>query len=235
LSTAVIVTRDLTRVYQAGDVAVHALRGIDLRIEPGEYVAVMGPSGCGKSTLMNTLGCLDSPSGGVYELLGQDVSRLSRDQLATVRNRTLGFVFQDFNLLARTTAIENVELPLLYGTVPPAEQRGRARAALTRVGLAGREASTPTQLSGGQQQRVAIARALVTEPAVLLADEPTGNLDSQTSIDILALLREQHARGLTIVMVTHDNEVGAEAERLILMRDGQVVEDRRQPARAPAT
>jgi putative ABC transport system ATP-binding protein len=231
----VILTRGLTRVYQAGDVAVHALRGVDLRIEPGEYVAVMGPSGCGKSTLMNTLGCLDSPSGGVYELLGRDVSRLSRDELATVRNHTLGFVFQDFNLLPRTTAIENVELPLLYSAVPPAEQRERARGALARVGLAGREASTPTQLSGGQQQRVAIARALVTEPALLLADEPTGNLDSQTSIDILALLREQHAHGLTIVMVTHDNEVGAEAERLILMRDGSVVEDRRQPARAVAT
>ncbi len=228
MSVAVIRTRELTRVYQAGDVAVHALRGVDLTIEPGEYVAVMGPSGCGKSTLMNTLGCLDSPSGGVYELLGRDVSRLSPDELATVRNQTLGFVFQDFNLLARTTAIENVELPLLYGTVPPSEQRERARDALARVGLAGREASTPTQLSGGQQQRVAIARALVTAPALLLADEPTGNLDSQTSIDILALLREQHAHGLTIVMVTHDNDVGAQAERLIVMRDGRVVEDRRQ-------
>jgi putative ABC transport system ATP-binding protein len=233
LSAAVIRTRELTRVYQAGDVAVHALRGVDLTIEPGEYVAVMGPSGCGKSTLMNTLGCLDSPSGGVYELLGRDVSRLTRDELATVRNRTLGFVFQDFNLLARTTAIENVELPLLYGTVPPSAQRELARAALARVGLAGREASTPTQLSGGQQQRVAIARALVTEPAVLLADEPTGNLDSQTSLDILALLADQHARGLTIVMVTHDTEVGAQAERLIVMRDGRVVEDRRQ--RAPGS
>jgi len=231
LKTAVILTRELTRVYQAGDVAVHALRGVDLRIDAGEYVAVMGPSGCGKSTLMNTLGCLDSPSGGTYELLGQDVSRLSGDELATVRNRTLGFVFQDFNLLPRTTAVENVELPLLYGTTPPAEQHARARAALARVGLGGREASTPTQLSGGQQQRVAIARALVTEPALLLADEPTGNLDSQTSIDILALLREQHARGLTIVMVTHDNEVGAQAERILLMRDGQVVEDRRQTPR----
>ena len=231
MKTAVIVTRGLTRIYQAGDVAVHALRGVDLRIAAGEYVAVMGPSGCGKSTLMNTLGCLDSPSGGVYELLGRDVSRLSRDELAAVRNRTLGFVFQDFNLLARTTAIENVEMPLLYGATPPAQQRARARAALAQVGLAGREASTPTQLSGGQQQRVAIARALVTEPAVLLADEPTGNLDSQTSIDILKLLRELHARGLTIVMVTHDNEVGAQAERVLVMRDGQVVEDRRQGAR----
>jgi putative ABC transport system ATP-binding protein len=224
----VILTRDLTRVYQAGDVAVHALRGVDLRIDPGEYVAIMGPSGCGKSTLMNTLGCLDSPTSGVYELLGRDVSRLSSDELATVRNQTLGFVFQDFNLLPRTTAIENVELPLLYGTLSPAEQTARARAALERVGLAGREGSTPAQLSGGQQQRVAIARALVTEPALLLADEPTGNLDSRTSVEILALLREQHSRGLTIVMVTHDNEVGAQAERLLLMRDGQVVEDRRQ-------
>ena len=231
MSTAVILTRGLTRVYQAGDVAVHALRGVDLRIDRGEYVAVMGPSGCGKSTLMNTLGCLDSPTGGVYELLGRDVSGLTRDELATVRNETLGFVFQDFNLLPRTSAIENVELPLLYGAVPPAEQRERARTALARVGLAGREASTPTQLSGGQQQRVAIARALVTEPALLLADEPTGNLDSQTSVEILELLRDQHARGLTIVMVTHDDEVGAQAERLLLMRDGRVVEDRQQRAR----
>ncbi|MBM4242466.1 MAG: ABC transporter ATP-binding protein [Deltaproteobacteria bacterium] len=191
----------------------------------------MGPSGCGKSTLMNTLGCLDRPTEGVYELLGRDVSRLTRDELATVRNETLGFVFQDFNLLPRTSAIENVELPLLYSAVPPAEQRSRARTALARVGLAGREASTPTQLSGGQQQRVAIARALVTAPALLLADEPTGNLDSQTSVEILALLREQHAHGLTIVIVTHDDEVGAEAERLLLMRDGRVVEDRRQRAR----
>ena len=225
----------MTRVYQAGDVAVHALRGVDLRIDRGEYVAVMGPSGCGKSTLMNTLGCLDSPTGGVYELLGRDVSGLTRDELATVRNETLGFVFQDFNLLPRTSAIENVELPLLYGAVPPAEQRERARTALARVGLAGREASTPTQLSGGQQQRVAIARALVTEPALLLADEPTGNLDSQTSVEILELLRDQHARGLTIVMVTHDDEVGAQAERLLLMRDGRVVEDRQQRPRRSAT
>jgi putative ABC transport system ATP-binding protein len=231
VSTAVILTRGLTRVYQAGDVAVHALRGVDLRIDAGEYVAVMGPSGCGKSTLMNTLGCLDSPTGGVYELLGRDVSGLTRDELATVRNETLGFVFQDFNLLPRTSAIENVELPLLYSTVAPAEQRERARTALARVGLAGREASTPTQLSGGQQQRVAIARALVTEPALLLADEPTGNLDSQTSIEILELLREQHAHGLTIVMVTHDDEVGAQAGRLLLMRDGRVVEDRQQRPR----
>ncbi len=235
MSTAVILTRGLTRVYQAGDVAVHALLGVDLRIDRGEYVAVMGPSGCGKSTLMNTLGCLDSPTGGVYELLGRDVSGLTRDELATVRNETLGFVFQDFNLLPRTSAIENVELPLLYGAVPPAEQRERARTALARVGLAGREASTPTQLSGGQQQRVAIARALVTEPALLLADEPTGNLDSQTSVEILELLRDQHARGLTIVMVTHDDEVGAQAERLLLMRDGRVVEDRQQRPRRSAT
>ncbi|MEW6270979.1 MAG: ABC transporter ATP-binding protein [Thermodesulfobacteriota bacterium] len=234
MSTAVIRTRALTRVYQAGDVAVHALRGIDLAIDAGEYVAIMGPSGCGKSTLMNLLGCLDSPTSGSYELLGRDVSRLSPDELATVRNRTLGFVFQDFNLLPRTTALENVELPLLYSDVPPREQHVRARAALARVGLAGREASTPNQLSGGQQQRVAIARALVTEPAVLLADEPTGNLDSQTSVEILALLRELHARGLTIVTVTHDNEVGAQAERLLLMRDGQVVEDRRKRAQTGA-
>jgi len=231
LNVPVVRTRELTRVYQAGDVAVHALRGVDVTIERGEYVAIMGPSGCGKSTLMNTLGCLDSPTGGSYELLGRDVSRLTSDELATVRNRTLGFVFQDFNLLPRTTAIENVELPLLYGAVPPDEQRGRARAALAQVGLAGREASTPAQLSGGQQQRVAIARALVTEPVLLLADEPTGNLDSQTSLEILELLGGLHRRGLTIVMVTHDDEVGAQAERVLMMRDGRVVEDRRQRTR----
>ncbi len=231
MSEPVIRARGLTRVYQAGDVAVHALRGVDLDIERGEYVAVMGPSGCGKSTLMNILGCLDSPTSGTYELLGRDVSRLSRDELATIRNETIGFVFQDFNLLPRTTALENVELPLLYSKVPSREQHARARAALARVGLAGRENSTPAQLSGGQQQRVAIARALVTDPVLLLADEPTGNLDSQTSLDILALLAEQHRRGLTIVMVTHDEEVGAQAERVLYMRDGRVVEDRRQRAR----
>ena len=227
--------RGVTRVYGEGQAMVRALDGVDLDIEAGEFVAIMGPSGSGKSTAMNILGCLDTPSAGAYLFRGVHVERLSRDERARLRRRHLGFVFQGFNLLARTSAIENVELPLLYGAVPPAEQRERARTALARVGLAGREASTPTQLSGGQQQRVAIARALVTEPALLLADEPTGNLDSQTSIEILELLRDQHARGLTIVMVTHDDEVGAQAERLLLMRDGRVVEDRQQRPRRSAT
>jgi putative ABC transport system ATP-binding protein len=225
---SLIATRDLVRTYAAGDVAVQALRGVSLAIESGEYVAIMGPSGCGKSTLMNVLGCLDRPTEGTYELLGQDVAQLSGDDLATIRNSTLGVIFQDFNLLPRTTALENVELPLLYGAVPAAELDRRARRALARVGLEGREASTPTQLSGGQQQRVAIARALVTEPVLLLADEPTGNLDSQTSLEILSLLEDCHAQGSTIVLVTHDQEIGLRADRLLLMRDGQVVEDRPQ-------
>jgi putative ABC transport system ATP-binding protein len=230
--TAVIRTVALERVYSAGDVAVHALRGVDLSVEPGEYVAIMGASGCGKSTLMNILGCLDQPTCGRYELLGRDVSHLPDDELAEVRNRTLGFVFQSFNLLPRTTALENVELPLLYGDTPTSEQRSRALAALRAVGLEGREASTPAQLSGGQQQRVAIARALVNRPQLVLADEPTGNLDSRTSEEILALFADLHRRGMTIVMVTHENDVAAHAERIVVMRDGLVVEDRRTRHRA---
>ncbi len=224
-SPHVVRAANLERVYGQGDVAVHALQGVDLLVESGEYIAIMGPSGCGKSTLLNVLGCLDRPTCGTYELDGRDVSRLDPDERATVRNETLGFVFQDFHLLARTTAVENVELPLIYGPVAPDQQRRRALAALARVGLAGREAHTPRELSGGQQQRVAIARALVTEPALLLADEPTGNLDSETSSEILALLDELHQKGLTILLVTHDAEVGARAQRLIRMRDGRVVED----------
>jgi putative ABC transport system ATP-binding protein len=223
----VIRTVDLERVYSAGDVAVRALRGVSLRIERGEFVAIMGASGCGKSTLMNVLGCLDQPTRGRYELLGRDVSRLADDELADVRNRTIGFVFQSFNLLPRTSAVENVELPLLYGELSASEQRARALAALRRVGLEGRETSTPAQLSGGQQQRVAIARALVNEPELVLADEPTGNLDSRTSEEILALFAGLHERGMTIVLVTHENDVAAHAARVVVMRDGQVVEDRR--------
>lgn len=221
----VVEVAGLTRVYGLGDVAVHALRGIDLSVAAGEYLAIMGPSGCGKSTLLNVLGCLDRPTRGVYRLDGRDVSRLSPDERATVRNERLGFVFQDFHLLSRTTALENVELPLLYGQASPDEQRRRARLALERVGLSGREAHTPRELSGGQQQRVAVARALVTEPALLLADEPTGNLDSETSREILELLDALHARGLTLVLVTHDSDVAARAQRLIRMRDGRIVED----------
>ncbi len=223
---------DLVRTYQAGDVAVQALRGVSLTIERGEHVAIMGASGCGKSTLMNVLGCLDRPTSGRYELLGRDVSRLLDDQLAEIRSRTIGFVFQSFNLLPRTSALENVELPLIYGAVPAAQQRERAHAALARVGLAGRESSTPAQLSGGQQQRVAIARALVNQPALVLADEPTGNLDSSTAGEILELFAELHASGMTVVLVTHEREVAARAERVLLMRDGLVVEDRRERASA---
>ncbi|HZR80153.1 MAG TPA: ABC transporter ATP-binding protein [Candidatus Binatia bacterium] len=221
----------LERTYSAGDVLVHALRGVSFTVERGEYVAIMGASGSGKSTLMNILGCLDQPTRGRYELLGRDVSRLPDDALAEVRNRTIGFVFQSFNLLPRTSAVENVELPLLYGDLPARAQRERALAALAQVGLAGREASTPAQLSGGQQQRVAIARALVNDPELILADEPTGNLDSRTSEDILALVGDFHRRGMTIVLVTHEADVARHAERIVVMRDGEIVEDRR--TRAP--
>ena len=231
MGDAVVVRAEgLERVYGEGEVAVRALRGVDFVVRQGEFIAIMGPSGCGKSTLLNILGCLDQPTRGTYELDGRDVSRLAPDARATVRNETLGFVFQDFHLLPRTTALENVELPLLYGATREEEHESRARKALSRVGLSGRETHTPRELSGGQQQRVAIARALVTEPALLLADEPTGNLDSETSAEILALLDELHERGLTIVLVTHDAEVGARAERLVRMHDGRIVEDTRARA-----
>ena len=219
-------TVDLVRTYGEGDFAVHALRGVDLSIDGGEYVAIMGSSGCGKSSLMNVLGCLDRPTGGRYEIDGRDVATLDDDALANLRNRTIGFVFQSFNLLPRTSAVENVELPLLYGETPRAEQRTRATEALARVGLAGREWSTPSQLSGGQQQRVAIARALVVRPSLVLADEPTGNLDSTTSEDILSLFDEMHRAGITIVMVTHEPDVAWRAERIVVMRDGRVSQDR---------
>lgn len=221
---AVVRVVGLERVYGDGDVAVRALRGVNLTVQAGEYVAIMGPSGCGKSTLLNVLGCLDRPTAGTYELDGLDASDLDPDARAAVRSERLGFVFQDFHLLPRTTALENVELPLLYGRTPPAEQRRLAIEALSRVGLGDRAAHTPRELSGGQQQRVAIARALVTEPALLLADEPTGNLDSETGAGVLALLDELHGKGLTIVLVTHDPDVGARADRIVRMRDGRVVE-----------
>ena len=226
-SEHVVRARGLERVYGSGPVAVHALRGVDLEVLAGEFLAIMGPSGCGKSTLLNLLGCLDRPTCGAYELAGRDVSRLDRDARAAVRNEMLGFVFQDFHLLPRTTAVENVELPLIYGPTGAGEQQRRAVAALARVGLRGREWSTPRELSGGQQQRVAIARALVAEPALLLADEPTGNLDSETSAGILALLDELHTKGMTIVLVTHDEEVAARAGRIVRMRDGRIVQDTR--------
>jgi len=228
-----IALTDVTKHYRMGDVTVHALAGVSLTIERGEFVAIMGASGSGKSTLMNVLGCLDRPSGGQYFLNGRDVSKLSREALAEIRNRTLGFVFQSFNLLARTSALENVELPLLYAGVSTRERKRRAQAALTRVGLGQRIDHHPNQMSGGQQQRVAIARAIVNEPVVILADEPTGNLDTRTSAEIMALFQELGQAGITIILVTHEDDIAAYASRRLNMRDGKLVEDRRQtPVRA---
>jgi putative ABC transport system ATP-binding protein len=228
-----IQLRGIEKTYRMGDVEVKALRGIDLDIDEGEFVAVMGPSGSGKSTLMNILGALDRPSAGHYRLAGEDVSRKDRDGLAEIRNRTLGFVFQSFNLLARTTALENVELPLIYAGVGARQRRERARAALERVGLGDRLDHHPSQLSGGQQQRVAIARALVGDPKLILADEPTGNLDSRTSVEVMALFQELSRAGITIALVTHEADIAAHAARVIVVRDGLIRSDRRQ-APAPA-
>jgi putative ABC transport system ATP-binding protein len=225
---ALIELKDLARIYQSGDSEFAALRDVNLSIERGEFVAVTGSSGSGKSTLMNILGCLDTPSRGSYLLGGRDVARLSRIELARVRNEFIGFVFQNFNLLARTSALENVELPLIYARVPVEERHRRAREALERVGLAHRAGHHPSQLSGGQQQRVAIARALVTQPPLILADEPTGNLDSATSIEIMKLLTELQHSGITIVFVTHEPDIAAYAARKLTLRDGGVVSDLRQ-------
>jgi putative ABC transport system ATP-binding protein len=223
----------VTKTYHLGDVPLRVLHGITLAIEPGESVAIMGSSGSGKSTLMNILGCLDKPSSGHYQLSGRDVSQLSRGDLAEVRNRTIGFVFQNFNLLSRTSAVENVELPLIYAGVGTRERTRRAKAALERVGLADRLDHHPSQLSGGQQQRVAIARALVSSPKLILADEPTGNLDSRTSVEIMALFQELGDSGITVVLVTHENDIAAYARRVIILKDGLVQDDHRQePQRA---
>ena len=222
----VIAMQGIEKVYKTGEVIFQALRGVDLTIHPGEFVAVGGPSGSGKSTLMNLIGCLDRPTRGRYVLAGHDVSGLDADARAFARNHLIGFVFQGFNLLARTSALENVELPLIYRGVAARERHARAVAALQRVGLGAKLHNTPAQLSGGQQQRVAIARALVTEPRVLLADEPTGNLDTRTTEEVLALLQALHReQGLTIVMVTHETDVAACAERLIVVRDGRIASD----------
>ena len=223
----VIQLRELAKTYRTGEVDVKAVRGITLNIHRGEFVAIMGASGSGKSTLMNILGCLDQPSGGTYLLDGVRIAGLNRKQLATLRNRKLGFVFQSFNLLARTSALENVELPMFYGMplVPLREQRERAVAALKKVGLGDRLGHHPSQLSGGQQQRIAIARALVNNPDVVLADEPTGNLDTRTSIEIMGFFQELNESGITIIMVTHELDIAAYCKRIIVMRDGQVISD----------
>ncbi len=225
----VIVVEDLWRTYDMGSEQVQALRGVSLRISHNEYVAIMGPSGSGKSTLMNLIGCLDTPTKGSYWLNGQLVSELDDDQLARIRNREIGFVFQTFNLLARATSLHNVELPLIYSGVPSHERLERARQALVDVGLADRILHNPNELSGGQRQRVAVARALVNHPSIILADEPTGNLDSKTGLEIMALFDQLHAEGNTIVLVTHEPDIAAFAHRVVHIRDGQIYSD--EPSR----
>ncbi len=231
MADAVIELNDIEKVYQTGDVALRALDGVSLRVDEGEFVAVMGSSGSGKSTLMNIVGCLDRPTAGSYMLAGKQVAGMSRSQLAKIRNHTLGFVFQQFNLLSRTTALENVELPLEYGGLGSRERHKRATEALARVGLAQRMHHHPNQLSGGQQQRVAIARAIVNTPKVILADEPTGALDSRTSVDVMAIFQGLWRAGITVVLVTHEPDVALFASRVVQMKDGRVLSDVRQEPR----
>lgn len=228
MATSLIEIEHIAKLYRMGDVEVHALRDVSLSVAEGDSVAIMGPSGSGKSTLMNILGCLDRPTSGTYRLVGEEVSRLDRNALARLRNRTLGFVFQSFNLLSRTSALENVELPLLYAGLSSRERHKRAREALERVGLGERVHHHPNQMSGGQQQRVAVARALVTRPRLMVADEPTGNLDSRTSVEIMALFQELGKSGITLLLVTHEPDIAAYASRVVVMRDGLVQSDRRQ-------
>jgi len=234
VTAPLIRTHDLRKDYVLGDNVVHALAGVSLTIAAGEFVAVMGPSGSGKSTFMNMIGCLDRPSSGDYWLAGEDVARMKSDALAAVRNRRIGFVFQQFNLLARTSALENVELPLMYANVPAQERHRRAVEKLKLVGLGERSDHQPSQLSGGQQQRVAIARALVNNPSLILADEPTGALDSRTSVEIMALLQQLNRDGMTIVLVTHEQDVATFASRVVMFRDGKVLTDQRQSPRSAA-
>jgi putative ABC transport system ATP-binding protein len=235
-NSAIVSLIDVHKTYRTGEMEVLAVRGVSLEIKRGEFVALMGASGSGKSTLMNILGCLDRPTTGQYILDGADVSDLDRDRLADIRNGKLGFVFQNFNLLPRTSARENVELPLVYGAqrLTHAELREKADRVLTSVGLAGREDHYPSQLSGGQQQRVAIARALINEPEVLLADEPTGNLDSRTSVEIMAIFQQLNERGITVIMVTHESDIAAYAKRNVMMRDGLILNDHLVLQRADA-
>jgi putative ABC transport system ATP-binding protein len=230
--TPIIVVKDLTKTYHMGDVEVRALRGVDLTVEQGGFVAIMGPSGSGKSTLMNLLGCLDRPTSGTYHLDGADVSGLTANEFAEVRNRKIGFVFQGFNLLARTSALENVELPLLYDRAGRISDMNKSAVdALERVGLGDRLDHDPNELSGGEQQRVAIARALVTRPSLILADEPTGNLDSSTSVEVMSIFRDLNEQAITVILVTHEHDIAAFAKRIITMRDGVIVGD--DPVEAP--
>jgi putative ABC transport system ATP-binding protein len=234
VSDAVIRLAGIKREYVMGSERVMALRGVDLSIGRNEYVAIMGPSGSGKSTMMNVLGCLDTPDAGEYWLNGHEVSRMRDDDLARVRNKEIGFVFQTFNLLPRASALANVELPLVYAGVSGRERRERAEHALDRVGLKGRMHHRPNELSGGQRQRVAVARALVNEPSILLADEPTGNLDSATSVEIMRLFGALHAQGQTVILVTHEPDIAEHAHRVIVLRDGMIADDRRQTPTAVA-
>ncbi|HTR56305.1 MAG TPA: ABC transporter ATP-binding protein [Kofleriaceae bacterium] len=224
----IIELADITKRYEMGDVTVHALRGVSLDVDAGDFMAIMGASGSGKSTLMNIIGCLDRPTSGQYVLADREVSRLDSDELAEIRNHLIGFVFQSFNLLRRTSALDNVELPLIYADVTARERRRRAQIALERVGLAARLDHHPSQLSGGQQQRVAIARAIVTEPKIIVADEPTGNLDSRTSIEIIALFQELGRSGITVILVTHEPDIAEHASRVVVIKDGSVRSDERR-------
>ena len=221
----IIVVENLNKVYKMGDVDVHALRGITLTIKKGEFISVMGPSGSGKSTFMNILGCLDKPTSGRYLLEGNDISSLDKDELANIRNKKIGFVFQNFNLLSRSTAIENVELPLIYNGISSDKRSKLAKEALFMLGLDGREKHYPTQLSGGEQQRVAIARAIINKPSIILADEPTGNLDSNTSIELMEIFKRLNNDGKTIIMITHETDIAAYAERVVMFRDGKVMKE----------
>ena len=232
---ALIETRDLWKTYVMGEEEIHALRGVSVEIQRGEYVAIMGPSGSGKSTLMNLIGCLDTPSKGSYLLNGKEVASMNDDELARIRNEEIGFVFQTFNLLPRATALHNVELPLIYAGMPAKDRQERAKQALEKVELTARAAHRPNELSGGQRQRVAIARALVNNPSILLADEPTGNLDSKTGFEIMALFERLHSGGNTIILVTHEADIAAYAHRVVSIRDGQVEKDiTRPPDQSPA-